>query len=339
MTIRSLFPTVLALACASALTAQTPLPIAYPQNGTDGSSGQIVPLGFSSSSTNFDEGRWQQVIPERYLPSGGGAIFGLDVLSQATNTPTYASLQISFSLSPAGTPLSSSFAANMPAPVVVYTRANTAIAWTARQWQTLTLDQVFVYPGAGDLVVDIQKVFDRAATGSAGLGHHQTTSNPGRTDLPRTAYAFGALGSGAANAATATNATGPMKMRLQFVGAPTMLLTATRGGANQKIFAIGHNFESSLQGQPGSAFGALISLGWFPAPASIPGLAGSIWIDLSSATAYASGILGPTGTQAVTWNIPNDPGLVGASLTFQGVAQGGTGPLVVTNATDLLIND
>lgn len=125
----SLVPTsIVALLLAASLAAQATNPIRYPQANTDGSTGQIIPFGFSNSSGNFDETRWQQLIPARYLPSSGGLIMGMEVLSQATLTATYPSLQITFSHVPPGGTLSTTFATNLPLPQVVYAKINHTIA-------------------------------------------------------------------------------------------------------------------------------------------------------------------------------------------------------------------
>lgn len=331
---------LLALATPCALDAQTTRPVAYPQMGTDGSSGNLVPLGYSNASPNFDEGRFQQLIPARFLPSAGGAIFGVDVLSQDGNTTTYPSLTITMSLVPPGSTLSTTFGTNLPAPVVVFQHTNHSITWTRHVWQTIPFDTPFVYDGASDVVIDFQKTYDRIATPPPPRpGHHQTTSDPGRSDLPHPRYAFGTLGSGASTATTAmTSSTQGLKLVFQFAGPPTVTLTASRGGSNNNVFAISGQFDATLYATPAGVYGSLISLGWLPTPFPVRGIAGSVWIDLPSAVPYGSGMVNASGVENFTWTIPNDPGLVGGTLTFQSVASDPNGRLILTNAVDCIIN-
>lgn len=336
---RTLSVSCVVLAMSAALTAQSTNPTAYPQAGTDGSSGILVPFGYSSSSPNVDEGRFQQLIPARYLPSTGCAILGINVLSQVGISSTYTSLDITMSLVPPGGTLSPTFANNLPAPVTVYSKTNHTITWQRRVWQTIPLDVPFVHDGVSDLVVDIQKTYDRVTNPPTGIGHHQTSSNPGRSDLPATRYSLSPLGGGGATATTASSSSRPMKLGFEIAGLPTFTVEGSRGGANNNVFAIGGQFTSSLRGTPGMLFGSLISLGWSPAPLPVAGIGGMVHIDILSAIPYASGMIGTSGVESLTWGIPNDPALVGALLTFQGVSQDANNLLVLSNAADLLISD
>lgn len=327
-----------ALVGSALLPAQFTNPIRYPQAGTDGSSGQIIPLGFSNSSGNFDEGRWQQLIPARYLPSTGGVILGVDVLSQATLTATYPDLRITMSLVPPGGALSTTFAINLPLPVPVFTRTAYSVTWLTHQWQTFILDVPFVYDGVSDLVIDIQKTFDRVATPPSNLAHHQTDGDPGRAGLPLVRHTYGTFGSGASTRATSTSSSVPLKMGFQFADLPTFTLTGPRGGATSKVFPVGGSFDSTLHGQPFALFGSLISFGWAPAPVTVPSIGGSLLLDILSTTAYASGALGATGVATTAWAIPNNAALVGTQVVFQGLSIDGGSLLVLTNATDFVIN-
>ncbi|MGE0144002.1 MAG: hypothetical protein AB7I19_09880 [Planctomycetota bacterium] len=330
-----LLSALLPLAALATLSAQSTLPVHFPQSGTDGSNGNIIPFGFSTSSTNFDEGRWQILIPARYLPSSGGLAFGLDVLSQATLSATYASLDLTLSTLPAGSSLSTDFATNLPAPQLVFSHTNYTIAWQAQTWQTIPFDVPFIYDGTSDVVVQIQKTYDRVANPPPGLGHHQTDGNPGRSDLPLNRYAFGNLGSGAVNATTATSATRSLKVGLRFATAGTLTIDGRRNSfANG--FSLGNNFDVTLHGPAGTPFGALVSVGYAAQPTSIPGIGGLIYIDIVFATAYSSGVLGTSGTSTLNWTVPNSPALVGLNLAFQGVVGGAS--LQMTNTVDCIIN-
>lgn len=329
---------LVALTLAVAAAAQTTNPVRYPQAGTDGSTGQIIPLGFSSSSANFDEGRWQQLIQARYLPSTGGVILGIEVLSQASLTATYPTLQITMSHVPPGGTLSTNFATNLPQPLPVFSHVAHTIVWTARQWQTIPLDIPFVYDGTSDLVVEIQKTFDRVATPPTGLAHHQTDGDPGRPGLPIARNTFGTLGSGALARTTSTSSSVPMKMGFRFADLPTFTLLGPRGGAGSRVFAIGGSFDATLNGSPFAPFGSLIAFGWAAPPIPVPGIGGLVMVDLATTTAYASGSLDASGVSTTNWSIPSDPSLPGVLVVFQGVSTSPASGLVMTNGIDFVIN-
>ncbi|MFO1050615.1 MAG: hypothetical protein U1F36_00205 [Planctomycetota bacterium] len=326
------------LLSTAALTAQSNT-LRFPQSYTGGSTGQIIPLGVLPSSANFDEGRWQQIVPANYLPSTGGLILGMEVLSQATLSTTYNRLAITMSMVPPGGALSTSFATNLPNPVPVYAHQIVTHNWVAQTWQLIPFDIPFVYDGVSDIVVDIQKAIDRTATPPTSLGHHQTDGDPGRNDLPIARDAFGAFGSGASSAAVATSSSGVvLKVGFQFADLPTFTLNGPRGGASGRIFPIGGSFTATLNGYSGMPYGSLISFGWAASPGTVPGIGGRLILDFGTLVAYDSGTLSGSGQASVVWSIPNVASLVGAHVAFQGVSLTSTASLVLTNGIDCVIN-
>lgn len=334
-------PFLLASLLVPALAAQVPTnPVAYDQDWTDGSSGQLVPLGFSTSSTNFDEGRWQQLFPARLLPSSGGLITAIDFLPQMTMTTTYQSVQITLASLPAGTnALSSTFANNLQNAQVVYSQQNVTLNWVRRQWTSIQLQQPFFYDPTTDLVIDIQKLYDRNTNPPPGLAHHQTSSNPARSDLPRTMYSYSPLGGGGATMATALSTTGPLKMRLQFAGLPTQTLHGPANSPNNTVFGLGGTFDTRIYGFPGSFYATVVSVGFGAAPLTVPGISGAGLVEFGFAFTMISGVIDQDGLNEVTnIPIPNDGGLLGLNLTFQSISQASGGGFVFTNVADLIVN-
>ncbi|MBK8978793.1 MAG: hypothetical protein IPM29_23075 [Planctomycetes bacterium] len=331
---------LLAVAATLAAAVSCPAQVAYPEDSPTTSQGNLVPLGFSTS-TNFDEGRYQILIPARFLPSTGGLINGLSV-TQASGPPqlTYTSLTITMSATQATT-LSTTFANNLPVPLVVFGGSNVTIPFATSGWSPpIQFTQPFPYDGQSDLVIDISKVYDRVTYPStSALSTHRVSGNPGRSDLPVARYQYGAFGSGAATAPTARTSAAPLKVRLDFAPLPTLRLRSDRAGANNYIFAISGSMDITIAGPAGTQFGTLVALGFLPTPFPAAPLLGSVWIDLSTAVTVNVGAIGPTGETATTLAIPNLPGIVGGRLTFQSVTVGaGTGVLALSNACDAIIN-
>ena len=336
--LRTPLATTLAVAAiATSASAQ----IAWPDDSPLTSQGNIVPLGYLQSNDRFDEGRYQILIPARYLPSTGASIQGLSVAQPSGPTSvTYASLQITMSLTSA-TQLSTTFANNLPQPVVVYNATDTTEQFVTRDWSpSIAFQQPFFYDGQSDLVIEIQKVLDRNRfPPTAGVATHATNGNTDRRDLPNAVYAFSSPNGGGATATTATTSATPLKVRLDIAPFSTLSVRSDRGGANNKIFAIGAPFSIQFRGTPGDSFAHVIAFGFLPGPASVPPIQGGVWIDLSLSAVAGSGVLGTSGEDITTLSLPNDPGLVGGLLTFQGVWQNSAGVLSWTNATDAFIND
>lgn len=318
----------------SALIAQTERRISYPQDTTKHSSGNIVPLGSFPGSGNFEEGRWQQIIPAALLPQTPGIIVGLSSICQTyTGALVYQSLRINLSHTTATT-LGSSFAANMPSPVNVFSHTSHTVNWTAAQWTQISFDVPFSYNGQDNLVIEIQK---EAIPIAGGIATMATDGNPGRLDLPRSAYAFGTVGSGAANSTTVAFNSHPLQVRLHWMRTPTMFLKSDRllsGSGN--VFGLGGSIDIGVDASVGSPFVTMIA-GAFVPPYSIPGTVGNAVVN--PATFLPAGVVsGPT-PEILTLNIPVNPFLIGVYLTLQsGVLDVGIGSnIYLTNGNDFFI--
>ena len=86
---------------------------------------------------------------------------GLAVNCQSSNAAvTYTLLQIEVSHTTA-TALGNSFSGNLPAPVRVLSGSNQTVQWSINNWVTINFTTPFAYNGTDNLVVSIQKVYDR----------------------------------------------------------------------------------------------------------------------------------------------------------------------------------
>lgn len=326
---------------AAALALLATAQVSYPQDGPRTSQGNLAPLGFSSAGTT-DEARWQQLIPRRYLPSAGGVILGMSVISiPGPSQLTYARLDVTLSHVVA-TSLSTTFASNLPAPVPVLATTDTTFQFVQSDWSpTIQFTTPFAYDGHSDLVVDIRKVYDRTRHPStATIMSSAISGNPGRGDLPFPRFASGAFGSGAVDA---TNATGSssrvLKMRLHFVPADTIAVGSDRGGSANNVFAVGGSFWHRVAAAPGSRFVNLVWFAFDAVPTTVPTIQGESWLPLGVAVSWSGGMVGASGLDVQTVPIPAQPSLVGAQVTFQSlVLDPSATRIAFTNAADFLVN-
>lgn len=329
--------TCLALACALGAQVQT---TTYVQESTIGNLGNVAPLGCLATG-QVAEARSQILIPARFLPGPGAVLLGLGALgssSSGTNTSiTYAVLRITISRTTATT-LGSSFAANLPNPQTLLNVTNLTVPWQATAFTPITFVNSYTHDGTSSLVIDIQKVVSPA--GDAGM---KTIQNARRTDLPRMINAIGAAGSGAhlATTATVTN-NSPISLQLRWAGSggtftPTVKLKSDPQFPFRAQFEIGRPLETTVQGQPGSLFLDLQSIGLaVPAP-TFAGIAGRLW--LSNPVTLASGVLPASGQHTVTQTIPNDPTLVGFYLATQSLVITPSGVWQWSNAADCIVTN
>jgi hypothetical protein len=326
----------IALALSGAALAQTTRTVSYAQDTLTFSSGNIVPLGSFPGNPNFQEGRWQQLIPATHLPKSQGVFRSMQFINQTYSGPiVYTSLRFTLSMVPAATTsLSTTFASNLLTPVTVLNQTNFTVNWVAGQWTQIQFDTPFAYDGQSALVFEIQKDAQLIASG---IATHARDGNPGRNDLPAAVYAFGMTGSGASNAATATTSTQLLQMRLDWQRSPTMFLKSDRLiGGSANVFAISGSFDIAVDASIGSAYVTLIDGAFVPAY-TIPGVIGFGVVSPTVLLPVGS-VVGP-GPGIQTINIPLNPFLVGVTLKLQSVAfDVGLGSnLFFTNGTDLII--
>ncbi|MBL8900916.1 MAG: hypothetical protein JNM84_25005 [Planctomycetes bacterium] len=324
--------TFLVLASAAIVRGQSPL--AYPQSTTTESVGNVVPFGVVRANRNFDESRYQLLIPATHLPTTPTMIAGLEVSSQVwTGTLIYSSLQITLSNTPAAS-LSSAFDANLLAPTLVYGAANIGIAFTARRWSPIPFSTPFLHNGTDALVIDLKKVINRASIPSVpGVLTVETAARRG--DLPLAYGTFGPFGSGASTAATASLAyTEFLMVRLLVVDAPTVELQSDVSGTTGNTFALGATADVRLHSVSGSPF-LVFAESTFIAPFVIPPIQGALLIP--PLTVLFSGTTGANHAATLSMTIPHIDLLLGGRVTFQGIALQG-GNLRFTNGADALIN-
>lgn len=320
-----------AVALATALSAQNPL--AYPADTVRAGSGNLTPFGFSSAGT-ADEGRWQQLIPAHYLPGTPCTISGIAVNCQSSNAAvTYSSYRIELSHTTAGT-LGTSFSGNLPAPALVLNATNMSVQWAINTWVTVAFTTPFNYNGTDNLVVSLQKVYDRTAFPVPGIVTHQTTGSPHRTDLVPVRYAASAFGAGGSTTDIATfSSSSVLSMRLFCDASATTTMRSVSQPAGRE-YSIATSANYTVWGATGTAWAAFLDTALQP-PVSLPFFQGRLYVlpSILLATGQTAG-----GSSVLTIPIPNVSTLVGSYWTLQSGTLSPTLPVItMSNVVDFFV--
>jgi hypothetical protein len=214
------------LCCAASLAGQQFTMTAHPQETLQSTNGNFSPLGCYSNGSGA-EARSQILLRGFELPGPGSALLGLEVRSWQSQALTYSSLQIDVQPT-AATSLSTTFAANVPAPHTVLQATALPFAYATGRWTPIPFPTPYVHDGSSSLVIDIRKVVDPTTIAFVTMDNCQS---PPRTDRPQMVYSFGMPGSGAANSLNAFGRTEPIALRLRWVGPPTVRNSGSTWGA------------------------------------------------------------------------------------------------------------
>jgi hypothetical protein len=324
---------LIAVVNAQVATAQV---VAYPQDTTLSRATASVPLGYARAPfPDVTEARFQQLIPATHLPTAPSAITALafPVGGLGTSFGTdYARLEITVSATRA-TQLSTTYADNLPAPVVVL-NATGQRAWSFQQWNVLQLDRPIAHDGVSALVIDIRKVVRSSEALVVGTG---IASNLlGAPPSPRLAQGnFGPAGSGAANR-TFADAPGfpPIQIRLQ-VDTPTIALRSDPNPVGV-MFAIGGGVEVRVYGPAQAPYCAIVDT-TFHARFELPGVVGA-GIVMPRAE-FPLRVIDASGSDAINFVLPNDRGLVNQRFTLQAGVAIPNGAPTWTNGAEFVVQD
>jgi len=322
----------LALLSAGLVSAQNY--VAFPIDALHGYQGQMIPLGASGSSVNFDETRTQHLIPAPYVATAGGMIVALEVSPHVTGSVPYKQLDIVMGHTTLST-LTTTFATNTPMSSVVFSRPNTTMNFPSKTtWYPIIFDTPFRYDGMSNLVIEIQKQINRPAV--TATVSHQTTNYPSRADLPQALFAYGQGGSGQYQATTGSlfSVSSRIMWRLRFRDNPTLTIASTRSSTGRDYFHLGSTLTLTMQSNPGDFFIHTFDVGLRSIPLSIPGVQGDYWLP-SVFNIFWMGSVPAGGRHDFKLTVPNVPGLVGVHVYFQSVA--GFVVFELTNVADCII--
>jgi len=327
----------LGLALGAAPARAQSRPVAYPQDSVvPGNGGNCGPLGWDASSPQCDQNTTQILIPERHLPSTGGLLTGIEVLTSTAKSMSYSQLEIDVG-NATGPTLGSVFAANMATRVRVLTLTNTTLNYQGGAWTTIPFATPFAYAGAGGLVFEFRKVI--SSTQAVGAFMRHTLGQAGFAYPPLRI----AVGAGAATAPQANGWNRTIRMRLLFDNTPTMTVLSNQGGTYGRVFALGQPITMTAHTVPGALVGHLVDFngnGLLTTPLTIPIVGGQGWVRLGSPVVWTLGTTtaGSNGQATLSFNLPNFPSLVGQQLGFQSVVASPIAGLVWTCATNAFIN-
>lgn len=315
------------------VVAQSAALTAHPQETLQNGNGNLVPFGVTSTGI-FAEGRTHMLIPKDELPSFPALLTAIEVHGQSTATLDYASLAIDLAPSTA-TSLSTSFAANLTTvPTSVLAATSLQVAYSSTSWTTIPFAAPYVHDGTSSLLIEVRKVVQTAA--SYPFMTMSTSSSPPRTDRPNMVYSLGGPGSGASTSPVA-NSIGPvLSVRLVWTGIPTI---RNRGdlGTSGNQYNVGGSVTMTVNGPAGHLWVLAAALSFLPTAVVVPGLTGDL--RLNGPVVFAGGLLDAGGVGSHLIAIPNNPGLVGAYLAYQGaVVDPVTVAITLTNGTDHFIN-
>jgi len=115
----------------------------------------VIPFG-SSPNSGFDQERYQCKATVADLGGAPGLITGLGFAPCASGSAHYDSIEIIMDHQPPGTPLSTTFAANLtPSAVTVLLATNYTWNLVGNTWNEIGLQNYFAYDGVDDLVIQV----------------------------------------------------------------------------------------------------------------------------------------------------------------------------------------
>lgn len=318
---------------AAALGAQSTTYTAHPIDNLNSSTAQNIPL--AGNSTSWDEARTQFLFLAPFLPTTGGLITAIEWVANTSYATPYERFEIYMDHTP-NTTLSTTFANNLTAPQLVYSRSPGVVNWVGAAWTQIVLDTPFAYDGQSNLVVEVRKKMDRPNNPPTTTVNHRILVYPRRADLPVPIWTNGAYGSGAVDGPTATTTYSTQILtRLVWLGTPTTTIDSTRdptGNASRSYFHLGATMTVTTQGTPSDLFVQAIDLmPLLPTGVSAPGLLGEVW--LTAPVLFGLGLLDAGGRGSISLTIPNDQGLIGLHPHVQSATVSGS-TIAIANVVD-----
>lgn len=305
---------------------------AHPQESLGSGSGNTTPLGWAGGISA--EARTQLLIPRQELPAIPTLLTGIEVAALPSGTINYQLLGITCAAADR-TQLDPIFDNNLgPSPTLVMPAGPRTIEFARQDWTAIQFVQPYLHDGHSDLVIDIRKVV--SPVGSSLLVGQRIGSVPDRIDRPRTAFTFGGLGSGAANATVAAiTSQPPISLRLLWQDAPTLRHRCEIGPSGNQ-FSLGGQVTLTVQGTPGHLFVMAAGIDWVPGH-PLEGVIGEL--RLAARYTFRDAMLDAQGLGTHVVTIPNAPSLVGLHVTYQtAIVDPLNATVTLTNGTDHFLN-
>ncbi len=217
--------------------------------------------------------------------------------------------------------------------MAVLNATNFTVQWSVNNWVTINFTTPFIYNGTNNLVVQIQKVYDRVTNPIPGVVTHQTTGSPHRTDLVPAKYSFSALGGGGSTTDVVSFSGSVLSMRLlcDAQGTATVRSVSQPTGSE---FAIGTNAEYTIWAITGTPWAAFLDTG-LQSPISFPFFQGRLYVVPS--LMIGNGVT-TANSSSLTLPLPNVRTIIGSYFTLQAATVSpATLSIGMTNVVDFFI--
>jgi hypothetical protein len=302
----------LLLSCSLAVSAGVPAQSFYiPSNTPTTGTCNVIPFGTTSSSATWVNQRYQTIITAADLNNMAGFINGLAFASCGTGMRQHASIDVTMSLVPSGYTLTSTFAANLPAPTVVLSATNYSWENIAHAWTFIGLQKRFLVDGVSDIVVDI------LVTGNHHLGSGTGFHRDVRPRLFATSWTGSAPLSGSSDLAALKMCVGMGDAMISIHGAGCAGLTlSVVGSARLGSAQLDVNASGGGATQPIALNTGIINSTPFPLDLTPFGFTNCFFYnDILAAVPSATSASGTATIQLAP--LPTTPALVGAKLYAQ----------------------
>ncbi|MFO1078846.1 MAG: hypothetical protein U1E73_14080 [Planctomycetota bacterium] len=305
---RTVIASVLSLLAASATAQNWYVPDSNAAAGTC----NVIPFG-SSSVTTWGSQKYQSKATAADLGAIVGVVTGLGFAPCGTGNIHFDALEVVIDHHPAGAPLDPTFANNLtPNAVTVLSVTNFDWNITADAWNEMGLQQIFVYNGVDDVVIQITTT-NAVTTGTTGF----------HRDVRQRLYWFGTAGPAPA---TGTIGTAAQKIELSMLmgklstygrgcagtnGIPTVSLS----GVPNPGTIVNTDMTGGLPN--GFAFQIYGLSNGFPFPLDLGNFGMPGCLQYTDNIASLLVFLDGSGAAAKLFGIPNNGGLIGVKVFTQ----------------------
>lgn len=295
------------LSFASAATAQSWY---VPDNLAASGSCNVIPFGATSIAT-WGNQRYMSKATVADLGAVAGVVTGLGFAPCGTGNIHFDSLEITLDHHPAGTPLDPTFANNLsPNAVTVFSATNFDWNITQSAWNDIGLQNVFVFNGVDDVVMQIATV-NAITTGTQGF----------HRDVRQRLYS-----TTSSTSATGTLGNAAMKFEVSMMmgklstygrgcpgtnGVPSVALSGLPNPGQQVDITLANGLPNGFAFQVYGFYRGIP----YPLDLAIYGMAGCF--QYTDAAAIGLVLLGGTGGVQVPFTIPNSPGMIGLTVYNQ----------------------
>ena len=305
--------------CSSTVAAQQNA-LYFPDNVASAGTCNVIPFGDTNpASATWSNQKYQNLFTPAQLGAVPFVIQELGFAPCGGGARQFSTIKIQMSLTPATT-LSTTFAANLPAPLTVLDTTNYVWANTANVWNRIGLQTPFVYDGVNSVVVDLEVTGAGMPGGTNGM-HRGTLTRLYATSWVGSPPATGTLGAAAAKIELCLDVADLALFGTGCTGSNNLVPSLTLSGTGQLNSVVNIDLANAL---PSTAAVALIGFnnssfrGILPLPFDLSAIGGGVGCRLYvDAPIITSVITDGTGAGSLPLGIPADQALLGARVYAQ----------------------